>query len=243
MDMADIALRELGAMQETVDGLSGSEWTTPTALRGWTVEQLVRHVAEVATRQGEAYHRANIAVSEKPSDAPVTVPPERLAGALTIAASFLANAAQGVDRTDDPAVPMPFAVVPASTADFLLLFEYGFHRFDLDHALHGSAQLSPDVVDTITALLGITLTAIAAPGGRPPCAHITIEPDNWPATMLSWQDGAWATTDHPATDTWTVRGSAEAVVRFAFGRPTPNGVVAVRPDEMATAFKTLFPGP
>src|SRR5207248_7042544 len=163
MDMSDIAMRELGAMQETVDSLGSSEWTAPTALRGWTVEQLVRHVAEVATRQGEAYHRANVEVSEKPSDAPVTVPTERLPGALTIASSFLANAVQGVDRTDDPPVPMPFAVMPASTADFLLLFEYGFHRFDLEHALTGSARLSPDVVDTITALLGISLTAIAAP--------------------------------------------------------------------------------
>ena len=241
--MGDIALRELGAMEETVDGLGGSEWTTPTALRGWTVEQLVRHVAEVATRQGEAYHRANIEVSEKPSDAPVTVPTERLPGALTIASSFLANAVQGVDRTDDPAVPMPFAVVPASTADFLLLFEYGFHRFDLEHALNGSAHLSPDVVDTITALLGLTLPAIAARDGRPPCAHITMEPDNWPATILSWQDGGWTTTDQPAADTWTVRGSAEAVARFVYGRPTPNGELDVHPDEMATAFKTLFPGP
>src|SRR3954452_15119876 len=184
MDMAGIALRELGALEETVDGLGGSEWTTPTALRGLTVEQLVRHVAQVATRPGEASHRANIEVSEKPSDAQVTVPTERLPGALTIASSFLANAVQGVDHTDDPAVPMPFAVVPASTADFLLLFEYGFHRFDLEHALHGSARLSPDVLDTIKALLGISIPAIAASDVRPPCAHITIEPDARSAIFL-----------------------------------------------------------
>lgn len=243
MDMTDIALRELGALQETVDALGGSEWTTPTALRGWTLEQLVRHVAEVAIRQGEAYQRARVGVSKQPSDAPVMVPTERLPAALGVASSFLAGAARGVDRTDDPAVPMPFAVVPASTADFLLLFEYGFHRFDLEHALHGSAQLAPDVVDTITALLGLSLTAIAAPDGRPPCAHVTIEPDNWPATYLSWQDGSWKATDEPATDAWTVRGSAEAVVRFAFGRPTPNGELAVEPGEAATTFKTVFPGP
>src|SRR5207237_8553297 len=164
---------ERGAMQETVDRLGGPKWTSPTALRGWTVEQLVRHVAEVATRQGEAYQRARLDVSEKPSDAPVRVSTERLAAALTIASSFLADAVQGVDRTGDPLVPMPFAVVPASTADFLLLFEYGFHRFDLEHALHGSAHLSPDAVDTITALLGLTLPAIAAPAGPPPFAHIT----------------------------------------------------------------------
>src|SRR5437588_7834840 len=191
MDMSDIALRELGAMQETVDSLGGSEWTTPTALRGWTVEQLVRHVAEVATRQGEAYQRARLDVSEKPSDAPVGVSTERLAGALTIASSFLADAVQGVDRTGDPPVPMPFAVVPASTADFLLLFEYGFHRFDLEHALHGSARLSPDVLDTITALLGISVPAIAASDVRPPCAHIPIEPDPRPALFLAWTDGSW----------------------------------------------------
>jgi len=243
MDMADIARRELGALHETVNGFGDSEWTTPTALRGWTVEQLVRHVAEVATRQGEAYHRANIEVSEKPSDAPVAVPTERLAAALAIASSFLADAVQGVDRTGDPSVPMPFAVVPASTADFLLLFEYGFHRFDLEHALEGSAHLSPDVVDTITALLGLSLPAIADPNARPPCAHITIEPDNWPATCLSWQKGVWRTTDQPGTDTWTVRGSAEAIVRFAFGRPTPDGELTVDSGEMATAFKTIFPGP
>ena len=243
MDMSDIALRELGAMQETVDSLGGSRWTAPTALRGWTVEQLVRHVAEVATRQGEAYQRARLDVSEKPSDAPVGVSTERLAAALTIASSFLADAVQGVDRTGDPPVPMPFAVVPASTADFLLLFEYGFHRFDLEHALHGSARLSPDVLDTITALLGISVPAIATSDVRPPCAHITIEPDARSAIFLSWTDGAWTTTDQPATDTWTVGGSPEAVVRFVFGRPTPDGELAVHPDEMATAFKTIFPGP
>ena len=243
MDMSDIAMRELGAMQETVDSLGGSKWAAPTALRGWTVEQLVRHVAEVATRQGEAYQRARLDVSEKPSDAPVGVSTERLAAALTIASSFLADAVQGVDRTGDPPVPMPFAVVPASTADFLLLFEYGFHRFDLEHALQGSAHLSPDVVDTITALLGISLPAIADRDARPPCAHITIEPDNWPATCFSWQDGKWTTTDQPGTDAWTVRGSAEAIARFAFGRPTPDGELAVDSGEMATAFKTIFPGP
>jgi uncharacterized protein (TIGR03083 family) len=243
MDMGDIALRELGTMQETVNGLGGSEWTTPTGLRGWTVEQLVRHLAEVATRQGEAYYRARLDVAEKPSDAPVMVPTERLADALTVASSFLAKGVQDIDRAGDPAVPMPFAVVPASTADFLLLFEYGFHRFDLEYALHGSAQLSPDVVDTIIALLGISLTAIAAPDARPPCPNITIEPDNRPATFLSWKDRAWTATDQPATHTWTVRGSPEAIARFVFGRPTPNGEIAVDPDEMATTFKTLFPGP
>jgi uncharacterized protein (TIGR03083 family) len=243
MDMGDIALRELGAIQDTVNGFGGSEWTTPTALRGWTVEDLLRHVAEVATLQGEAYQRARLDVSEQPSSAPVMVPTERLAAALAIASSFLANAVQGIDRAGDPPVPMPFAVVPASTADFLLLFEYGFHRFDLEHALNGSAHLSPDVVDTITALLGLTLPAIAAPNSRPPCAHITIEPDNWPATCFSWQDGAWTTTDQPGTDTWTVRGSAEAIARFAFGRPTPDAELAVDSGEMATAFKTIFPGP
>ena len=97
MDMSDIALRELGAMQETVDSLGGSKWTAPTALRGWTVEQLVRHVAEVATRQGEAYQRARLNVSEKPSDAPVMVPTDRLAAALdpgvaeVLAPAFLAH--------------------------------------------------------------------------------------------------------------------------------------------------------
>jgi hypothetical protein len=40
-----------------------------------------------------------------------------------------------------------------------------------------------------------------------------------------------------------VRGSAEAIVRFAFGRPTPDGELAVDSGEMATAFKTIFPGP
>jgi hypothetical protein len=166
-----------------------------------------------------------------------------LADGLAIASSFLANAVRGVDRAGDPPVPMPFAVVPASTADFLLLFEYGFHRFDLDHALHGSAHLSPDVVDTVTALLGISLPAIAAPDGRPPCAHITIEPDNRPPVFVSWQDGAWTATDQPASDTWTVRGSPEAVTRFVFGRPTPSDELEVHPDEVATAFKTVFPGP
>src|SRR5437870_7302479 len=90
MDMSDIALRELGAIQETVNGFGGSEWTTPTALRGWTVEDLLRHVAEVAILQGEAYQRSLLDVSEQPSAAPVMVPTERLAAALAIASSFLA---------------------------------------------------------------------------------------------------------------------------------------------------------
>src|SRR5438477_231176 len=87
-----------------------------------------------------------------------------------------------------------FFQVSANTADFLLLFEYGFHCFDLEHALHGSARLSPDVLDTITALLGISVPAIAASDVRPPCAHITIEPDGRSAIFLSWTDGAWTTT-------------------------------------------------
>ena len=243
MEMGEIALRELGATQETVEGFSGSEWTTPTALRGWTVEDLMRHVAEVANWQGDAYQRASLDEPEQLPGTPVTVPTERLAATLAVASSFLADSVRGVDRTGDPKVPLPFGVVPASTADFILLIEYGFHRFDLEHALHGSAHLSPDVVDAITTLLGLTVPALAAPDGRPPCPHIAIEPDNWPATFLSWKDRAWTATDQPATHTWTVRGSPEAIARFVFGRPTPNGDLAFDPDEMATVFKTLFPGP
>lgn len=248
-DLAAIALRELGETAALADGMTTGDYARPTALPTWTVEDLIRHVAGVAVRQAEAFHRARFTVADTPSDATIAAPVERLAPTLR---AVLAHCAGGVDGLDgaegpddsDPVVPLPYASLPASLAAYVVLVEYGVHRYDLELALSGKATLAPDVAGAIVDRLDLTLPALAAPG-EPPVDAIRLEPEDRPATALAWRSGRWTGGDD-AEAGCVVRGPADALALFVVGRVTPaddDRLAAEDPAGALAHFKTMFPGP
>jgi uncharacterized protein (TIGR03083 family) len=130
-DMAAIALRELGLVASIVNDLPKPDFARPTALPGWTVEHLVRHVAATALRQAEAFHRARFTITESPTNATVTAPLVRLPTTLRAVLAHCANGIHSLDVANEPTVPLPYASLPASLAGYVLLVEYGIHRYDL----------------------------------------------------------------------------------------------------------------
>jgi uncharacterized protein (TIGR03083 family) len=242
--MATIALRELGAIASIADDLPASSYDRPTALGGWTVEHLVRHVTAVALRQAEAFHRARFTVTEAPTDATVTCPTERLPTTLR---SVLAHTTSGVTSLDpdgEPIVPLPYASLPASLAGYVLLVEYGVHRYDLEHAITGDGALADDVADAVADRLALTLPSLASPD-EPPIRTIRLEPSGHAATTLTWHAGHWETIDNPPQADCVVRGPADALGLFVVGRitATDDRLGVEDPRGALTHFKAMFPGP
>src|SRR5262245_64423553 len=243
-DTAAMALRELDAVCSRVETLGTTDFARPTALPGWSVEHLVRHLAEVAFRQGEAYHRAVLSIGESPNAVSVAAPLDQLPRVLRSAAEHVARGTQAlVAAPAEPVVPLPFASLPPSFAGFVLLVEYGVHRYDLENAVTGAAGLPSDVSDVIADLLAVTLPSLAS-NVEPSTRSIRLEPDGRSPTTLSWADGRWLTADEAEVDT-VVRGSAEALALFVLGRiPVEDARLGVTdPTGAVESFKTMFPGP
>ena len=109
----DLALGELGALADVLTGLADGDWSRPTALGNWQVVDLAGHVAEIAWRQAEAFHRYRLATSDAPAPAAVTADRSQLPGLVATATDHL-RAATRNDFEESPAVPLPFAPLPAS---------------------------------------------------------------------------------------------------------------------------------
>jgi uncharacterized protein (TIGR03083 family) len=242
--MTTIALRELGTIASIADDLPASSYDRPTALEGWTVEHLVRHVTAVALRQAEAYHRARFTVTEPPTDATVTSPIERLPATLRSVLAHTTSGVTSLDPDSEPIVPLPYASLPASLAGFVLLIEYGVHRYDLEHAITGDGALTGDVADAMADRLALTLPSLASPD-EPPIRTIRLEPSGHAATTLTWRSGRWKTIDDSPRADCAVRGPADALALFVVGRitATDDRLGVDDPTGALTHFKAMFPGP
>src|SRR5205814_3364011 len=108
-------MEELDAIADVVTRLYPEDWQRPAGLGDWTIAELTAHVAEIAWRQAEGFHRYRLATAEPPGAAPIAPDPRELPGRLECAADHLRSAAaHGFDET--PAVPLPFAPLPANIA-------------------------------------------------------------------------------------------------------------------------------
>jgi uncharacterized protein (TIGR03083 family) len=246
-DVAAIALRELGTIASVVGDLDMQDFNRPTGLPGWTLEDLVRHVTAVAVRQAESFHRARFAITEVPNDVTVAAPLERLPEVLksvvdhtTAGVGRLAAAADGTDVT----VPLPWAHLPVPLAAYVLLVEYGIHRYDIVEAATGRAAVARDVATAIVDLAELTLLSLAAPE-EPPVGSIRFEPDGRHPTTLAWQSGAWKSVGDDTPADVTVRGSVDALALFITGRVTVDDprLKADDPTGVLSRFKSMFPGP
>jgi uncharacterized protein (TIGR03083 family) len=243
-DLATVALRELGVITTIVDDIAEPDYTRPTALPGWTIEHLVRHVTSIALRQAESFHRARFTIAEAPTNATITAPIERLPATLRSVRAHCASGIASLDAADEPIVPLPYASLPASLAGYVLLVEYGVHRYDIEQATTGTGVLASDVGEVITDHLGLTLPALAAPI-EPPTHTIRFEPHDRSPTTLAWRCGRWASTDNDAQTTCVVRGPADALALLVAGRiaTTDDRLTIEDPTNALAHLKTMFPGP
>lgn len=242
-----MALRELDVIATIADDITTTGYERPSNLPDWTMELLMRHIVDGAFRDAEAYYRACHAVTEAPGDAAVTASREQLASTLRSVLAYVTSGSAALDPVSDPVVPLPYASLPASMAGFVLLIEYGIHRYDVEQTVTGTGTLADDVAAAIADRLELILVTLAsASADEPPVPSVQLEPDGRPATTLAWQSGKWGkATDDGQKPDCVVRGPADAVVLFAFGRvPATDERLAIDDPTGALAqFKTMFPGP
>jgi len=209
-----------------------------TSLAGWTVGDLIDHVAWGAAMEASAVRAA------------VGLP---TAGAPTLdeaVAVFCATAELDVDA--GAPIALPAGTVPFGYAAPLFAFEAALHDLDLARAL-GSGAASTDAALTDAELtdaelaaceivLGPMLDLVAGPA---PEHGVTIDLLGLGAGVrLRAVDGGWrrAVPDGQPPTT-TVVGSAQDVVLFACGRIGADAVEIRGERQHAERFKTYFPGP
>lgn len=240
-----MALRELDVIATLADDITTTDYDRPSNLPDWTVEQLVRHIVSVAFRQAEAFHRACLTITEAPAEATLTAPREQLASTLRSALAHITSGSNALDTASDPVVPLPYAALPVSLAGFVLLVEYGIHRYDIEQTVTGAGTLADEVAGAIADRLDLILSTLASTEA-PPVTSIQLEPDGLPAKPLVWQSGKWESAANDGqTPECVVRGPADAMVLFAFGRvPATDDRLAIDdPTGALGQFKTMFPGP
>lgn len=225
-------LREFGARLARIDS---SGWAKPTPLPGWDVTALARHVGAVAWQQAEAFHRARQQIGEAPAYAELRCPEDDLPEAVDESRRHLEAAIRNLDLGRDPAVPLPFATLPASLAVPVLILEYGIHLYDLRAALGDDDQLDADVADVVMQLLPLWMPLVGTPtdaGTSVALGDITVRYDG-----SGWQ---------PATEAeCTIAGPPDALALFALGRIDGDDarLSVTGDDTIAKRFKELFPGP
>src|SRR5438309_12076394 len=122
-DQAALALRELDACHDLLLGVTDDEWKRATPCAGWDLEALGRHLAAVVWQQGEAFHRARIGVTEAPSWLQITGEVREMQHALPAGRELVAGGLDPLAPVSDRLVPLPFAVLPATTAGAGLVLE------------------------------------------------------------------------------------------------------------------------
>ena len=235
-----VAVDELERLTGAVRPLDAGDWARATTCGDWTVADLAAHVAEIAWRQAEAFHRYRLTTTDPPGPATVAADVEALPRRLDVAAAHL-RAAIEADLDETPNVPLPFAPLPASIAGQVLAIEYGVHRYDIERALHGHGHLRPEVADFILGQLPVFLLIIGtdAPDGT----AYRLRSDTVDVG-LARVGGQWQLEDPPATRSCAIEASDETLALFVMGRvASDDPSVDASSADLATQFKQLFPGP
>ncbi|WGX98421.1 maleylpyruvate isomerase family mycothiol-dependent enzyme [Nocardioides sp. L-11A] len=222
------------AYRRFADHCRGAESTLPTRLSGWTVAELVEHVAWGAAMEAAALRAA----------AGLPAPdPERpdLAGAI---AAFAQAATLEIDPTT--AVALPAGIVPLAYAAPLFAFEAALHAADLEHALtRRDRPLDGAELAACSLVVGPMLDLLAT---RVPAEDVVIDlvglGDGIRLSATGGTGGGWhrGEPDGRAATT-TVVGTAHEVVMFVAGRIDPTRLDVRGSAEHARRFKSYFPGP
>ncbi len=231
MAAASAAYRRLAERARTADP------DLPTRLTGWSVGDLVDHVAWGAAMEAAAVR----AVAGLPAADPVSP-------SLVEAVTAFEQAA-GLQVDPAAAVVLPAGTVPFAYAAPLFAFEAAVHSADLDHALTGEdPPLSADELSACAVVIGPMLDLLASTA---PVGEVVIDlvglGDGIRLSTNGTEDGAAGAWQQSVPDgrraATTLTGSAQDVVLFASGRIGANRLQVRGEAEHAERFKAYFPGP
>jgi len=207
---------------------TGTDRDRATRLTGWTVGDLIDHVAWGAALEATSVRAAT---RLPPAEAPT------LDGAVALFA-----AASDLDVDPGAPITLPAGTVPFGYAAPLFAFEAALHDLDLAWALGADAALLPEELAACEVVLGPMLDLVAATA---PEGEVTVDLLGLgDGIRLCSADGGWRRAGpdgQPATT--TVAGSAQDLVLFACGRIGADAVEVRGEPQHAERFKTYFPGP
>lgn len=231
----------------------------PTALAGWTVEDLARHVHWGMTLEADGL-RLLVAPGDPLPEARAhgttfTGPRAGLLPALRVARRALVDRLTATqDAPEDALVPMPYGPLPLALARQVFVMEAAMHSYDAAAALDGDGtgvrlggadheHRDSTVLPACAAVLQAFWPALASAGSAPaPGTGIALE-GSTVRIGARFGHGGWGPLVG-APDV-VLRGPDEPLLLLAYGRlalgAVPVEVVGDR--ELAERFKELVPGP
>lgn len=243
--------REVVAVVDAVAGLDDGQWQAATRCEGWTVRDLVAHVA-----WGQRLEANGVAGLVEGRTTPL-VPDDMTAPGRDEVLAELRSSSQALldglaDRTDadlERLAPMPFGMPPLAVLIQVIAMEVGVHASDLHAALGRPSTLAPDVVRATETFLRLFLPTLAA-GGPEDGASVSCRLEGATVDLsLAWDGSAWSSVDAAAagaaTSTVTIKGADSDLCLYALGRLGPAlddaGLTVTGDDELASCFRSYFP--
>jgi uncharacterized protein (TIGR03083 family) len=226
------AQAEAAALATDARTLDAAGWDAPTWCPGWTVREIVAHLAEGMDRFGQQVQGG---LSGQPVEFTMAERDARRAEVKALPDAELAdrlerNTAAFYERlaplSDDdlarPSIPMAAGITPVLQVAYLRLHEPALHRWDVaivrdpaaaiephaaallsDYVLAGAARLAK--ADALGDSAGVVLAETTGEGGGP--------------VALRWQGGQIAVTrGAPATADATLHLPIESLIRLIWGR-------------------------
>jgi uncharacterized protein (TIGR03084 family) len=229
---ADLAA-EQDRIEELLAGLSDRDWATPSAAAGWTVADVVLHLAQseeavVASASGVDLHGNSGGTESLDVRMDRLVREQRTDGASTFERWRRARrTALAVLRDADPQQPMPWATSPIKprTLATTRLAEHWAHALDISTPL-GIAYPDTDRLRHVAWLGHATLPfAFALAGQAPPDVRCELSA---PDGSTTWRFGP------PDADS-TITGPAGAFCRVGAQRlaPSASGLTTTGPHGAA----------
>jgi uncharacterized protein (TIGR03083 family) len=243
--------REIAAIADRAKALSVSQWDRPIGwLPGWTVHDLVDHVARASGQQAIAIEHGLRGSEEQPAfPHPEARPTGAVLEALDAGRHRLVSALAKITPEDlGRMTPMPFAVVPTPVAATVAVIEYAYHRWDLERALDNDGYALPaDIATHALEFMAGFIPAMAA-GGRAPSQSMTLALTSPELDLRIGFDGTSWTPTNMVADTvadCTVRASASDLAMFTIGRiGADSTALTIEGDvEIAANLKVYAPGP
>jgi uncharacterized protein (TIGR03083 family) len=245
---------------QAVDAVPSDGWTKGTLCEGWTVSNVVAHVAT-----GDQLFRARIldatGKDRAGQDLPVDMadrqqrfqaystwePAKLKAAAHKESEQTVAAIAEALEKAPQTIVEVPFGKVPVPVVRGLRLNEYIIHGHDLTPAIGRSIPIPDWFIDRG---LGDSITLTTRLHQRSPrkgeSASFHIHRTDGDGEWVVRAEGGEAKVEpgHAKADV-AMRGPAEGLywVLMGRGKPEEHGVEVHGDPKLAAAFKEWFPGP
>lgn len=253
------AIRDLDAIISRLHGLDTEDWNRPTPNEGWAIRDLAAHLSTsvralterlasiVTDRTGQPIELDD-AVDVEPITPDET--PVRLIASLTHHRNVLRHVLIALND-EDMETSVESASVPSYPSNgraqlTACVFEFGFHRYDLDASLdERDAGLPSETIIATDDLYASRMVEIATRDGKKPSAPIAYHfagalIDRW----LTWNGSEWTSTIGDTTNAVSIQGDESAIALFLCGRiAADDRRLGVRGDmASAKAFKRYVPG-